>query len=88
MSNELFTTKATAKGGRDGHVKSEDGVIDLNIVMPTENSNETGTNPEQLSRLLIPLVSGALICCPSKRIKKSYGHNSRSQLFERGRERF
>lgn len=29
MSNELFTTKATAKGGRDGHVKSEDGVIDL-----------------------------------------------------------
>ncbi|MFC0015148.1 MULTISPECIES: organic hydroperoxide resistance protein [Allobacillus] len=48
MSNELFTTKATAKGGRAGHVKSEDGVIDLNIVMPTENSNETGTNPEQL----------------------------------------
>lgn len=48
MGNELFTTKATAKGGRNGRVKSDDGIIDLNIVMPTENTDETGTNPEQL----------------------------------------
>ncbi|MET3683912.1 Ohr subfamily peroxiredoxin [Alkalibacillus flavidus] len=46
--SHLFTTKATAKGGRGGHVTSEDGVIDLNVVMPTENTDETGTNPEQL----------------------------------------
>ncbi len=44
----LFTSKATAKGGRGGHVKSDDGIIDLNVVMPTENTDETGTNPEQL----------------------------------------
>ncbi|WP_407644103.1 organic hydroperoxide resistance protein [Filobacillus milosensis] len=45
---KLFTSKATAKGGRGGHVKSDDGIIDLNVVMPTENTDETGTNPEQL----------------------------------------
>ncbi|RPF53166.1 organic hydroperoxide resistance protein [Aquisalibacillus elongatus] len=46
--SKLFTSSATAKGGRGGHVKSDDGVIDLNVVMPTENTDETGTNPEQL----------------------------------------
>lgn len=48
MSNALFTAHATAEGGRNGHVKSDDGVIDLNLVMPTEDSDEAGTNPEQL----------------------------------------
>ncbi|WP_017185846.1 organic hydroperoxide resistance protein [Alkalibacillus haloalkaliphilus] len=46
--SHLFTAKATAKGGRGGHVKSEDGVIDLNVVMPTEDTDEKGTNPEEL----------------------------------------
>lgn len=32
----LFTAKVTAKGGRSGHVKSDDGVLDHNIVMPNE----------------------------------------------------
>ncbi|PKR77051.1 Organic hydroperoxide resistance protein OhrA [Halalkalibacillus sediminis] len=44
----IFTSKATAKGGRGGHVKSDNGVIDLNVVMPTEKTDETGTNPEEL----------------------------------------
>ncbi|MFZ4453301.1 organic hydroperoxide resistance protein [Salibacterium aidingense] len=43
----IFTAKATAQGGRDGHVKSEDGLIDLNLVTPGSGS-ETGSNPEQL----------------------------------------
>lgn len=32
----LFTAKVTAKGGRSGHVTSDDGVLDHNIVMPNE----------------------------------------------------
>ncbi|QDP39063.1 organic hydroperoxide resistance protein [Radiobacillus deserti] len=48
MSEVLFTSHATAKGGRDGHVKSDDGLIDLNLVNPAGNSGETGSNPEQL----------------------------------------
>lgn len=48
MSNVLFTSSATAKGGRGGHVKSDDGLIDLDLVMPTEKSDKKGSNPEQL----------------------------------------
>ncbi|MFB4164385.1 organic hydroperoxide resistance protein [Alteribacillus sp. JSM 102045] len=44
----MFTSYASAKGGREGHVKSDDGLIDLNLVMPGMNSSEKGTNPEQL----------------------------------------
>ncbi len=44
----MFTSQATAEGGRNGQVKSSDGLIDLNLVMPTEKSGETGSNPEQL----------------------------------------
>lgn len=47
MSEVLFTSKATAKGGREGHVKSEDGIIDLSLVDPAKGS-EPGSNPEQL----------------------------------------
>ncbi|MRH43737.1 Ohr family peroxiredoxin [Aquibacillus halophilus] len=48
MSNVIFTSHATAKGGRDGHVKSDDGLIDLKLVNPAGDSNEKGSNPEQL----------------------------------------
>ncbi|AOC90741.1 organic hydroperoxide resistance protein [Bacillus sp. L381] len=45
----LFTSKATAVGGRSGHIKSEDGVLDFDIIMPNaKKDGETGTNPEQL----------------------------------------
>lgn len=48
MSNVIFTSHATAKGGREGHVKSDDGLIDLNLVQPGSGSSEKGSNPEQL----------------------------------------
>ena len=45
----LFTASVTAKGGRAGHVKSDDGVLDHSIVMPNQKKDgEAGTNPEQL----------------------------------------
>ncbi|GGF33507.1 organic hydroperoxide resistance protein OhrB [Halobacillus andaensis] len=47
MSNVMFTSHATASGGREGHVKSDDGIIDVNLVMPG-SGNEEGSNPEQL----------------------------------------
>nr|WP_245345475.1 organic hydroperoxide resistance protein [Halobacillus andaensis] len=43
----MFTSHATASGGREGHVKSDDGIIDVNLVMPG-SGNEEGSNPEQL----------------------------------------
>lgn len=45
---KMFTAHATAQGGREGHVKSDDGLIDLNLVMPGSSSAEQGSNPEQL----------------------------------------
>lgn len=48
MSKVIFSSSATAKNGRDGHVKSSDGLIDLDLVNPATNKEDTGSNPEQL----------------------------------------
>lgn len=48
--NVLYTASATAKGGRNGHVKSDDGTLDLAVSMPKSmgGPGTPGTNPEQL----------------------------------------
>lgn len=49
MNDIIFSSKATAKNGRDGHVKSDDGIIDVDLVNPAGNkSDKKGSNPEQL----------------------------------------
>ena len=46
----LYTAVSRAHGGRDGHVRSSDGIIDLDLRTPKEMGGPggTGTNPEQL----------------------------------------
>ncbi|WP_276167579.1 organic hydroperoxide resistance protein [Zobellia alginiliquefaciens] len=46
----IFKTEATNTGGRAGHVKSDDGAVDLDIKMPGADGKTDGksTNPEQL----------------------------------------
>ena len=46
----LYKTKASASGGRNGHVQTEDGMISLDLAMPKELGGPGGakTNPEQL----------------------------------------
>lgn len=46
----LYTATATATGGRQGRVRSSDGVLDLGLAMPKELGGAGGaaTNPEQL----------------------------------------
>jgi len=46
----LYTTKVTATGGRNGHVKSENGILDLEVKMPKAlgGANDEFTNPEML----------------------------------------
>jgi lipoyl-dependent peroxiredoxin len=46
----LYTAVATAEGGRTGHVRSSDGVVDLKLSMPKAlgGPGGEGTNPEQL----------------------------------------
>jgi osmotically inducible protein OsmC len=45
----LYTAKATAHGGRDGKVATNDGKLDVLVVPPAEmGGGGNGTNPEQL----------------------------------------
>ncbi|MBP2296538.1 organic hydroperoxide resistance protein [Azospirillum rugosum] len=45
----LYTTKATATGGRDGKAQSDDGLLSVNLAAPKELGGQGGaTNPEQL----------------------------------------
>lgn len=46
----LYTAVATATGGRNGHVKSDNGVLDLEVRMPKAlgGASDDYTNPEQL----------------------------------------
>src|SRR3712207_9451098 len=46
----LYTATATATGGRNGRVRSSDGVLDLGLALPKELGRPGGaaTNPEQL----------------------------------------
>jgi Ohr subfamily peroxiredoxin len=50
MADVKYTAEATSTGGgRDGHVRSSDGLIDQDLRFPTELGGPGGaTNPEQL----------------------------------------
>lgn len=45
----LYSTKVNAVGGRNGTIRSEDGILDLTLALPKELGGKGGaTNPEQL----------------------------------------
>jgi len=46
---KLYEASVTAKGGRNGEVKSSDGLLDVKLAFPREMGGDGGaTNPEQL----------------------------------------
>ncbi|MBX9767456.1 MAG: organic hydroperoxide resistance protein [Bdellovibrionales bacterium] len=45
----LYSAHAMSHGGRDGHVRPSDGMIDMKVRVPKEMGGASGaTNPEQL----------------------------------------
>jgi osmotically inducible protein OsmC len=53
MSNQpnvIYTAEATVTGGREGHGRTSDGRLDVDLDVPTEmgGAGGPGTNPEQL----------------------------------------
>jgi len=49
VTNTLYSTKVTATGGRHGHIRSEDGLLDMNLALPRELGGKgDATNPETL----------------------------------------
>lgn len=52
LNKRLYTAEASVEGGRDGHGRSSDGALDLDIRPPKElGGSGEGTNPEQLFAL-------------------------------------
>lgn len=50
LQSTLYTTSATATGGREGRAASEDGKLDVTLSTPKElgGAGGDGTNPEQM----------------------------------------
>jgi Ohr subfamily peroxiredoxin len=49
IMEKLYTAEVTATGGRDGHIKSSDGILDFDLRKPKELGGQGGaTNPEEL----------------------------------------
>ena len=46
LEKVLYTAKAHTTGGREGHSKTDDGRLEVNLSSP--GTSGTGTNPEQL----------------------------------------
>jgi Ohr subfamily peroxiredoxin len=71
----LYTAHATATGGRDGRTKTDDGHLDLALVVPKGlgGSGGEGTNPEQL------FAAGYSACFAS-----AVGHVARMQKLKTG----
>jgi Ohr subfamily peroxiredoxin len=69
--NVLYTAEATATGGREGHVRTSDGRVDVDLDLPEEMGGQSGpgTNPEQL------LASGWAACFQSALLRFAAGRN-------------
>ena len=49
MNKILYSTRATATGGRDGKARTDDGSFEVTLAAPKElGGNGQGNNPEQL----------------------------------------
>jgi Ohr subfamily peroxiredoxin len=49
MANPIYTAQATVTGGRaEGHGRTSDGALDVQLRPPAEDGSQEGTNPEQL----------------------------------------
>lgn len=49
MTKILYSTRATATGGRDGRARTDDGTFEVALASPKElGGNGQGNNPEQL----------------------------------------
>lgn len=49
MPDTLYSTKVTATGGRNGSIRSDDGLLNLKLALPRSLGGKgDATNPEQL----------------------------------------
>jgi len=67
----LYTAEATASGGRQGHSRTSDGRVDVDLDVPIEMGGQggPGTNPEQL------FAAGYAACFQSALLRLATGRN-------------
>ena len=65
----LYTAEATVSGGREGHARTSDGRLDVDLDVPSEmgGTGGPGTNPEQL------FASGYAACFQSSMLRFAAG---------------
>jgi Ohr subfamily peroxiredoxin len=70
ITKVLYTSEATAEGGRGGHVRTSDGRLDVALDVPVEMGGPggPGTNPEQL------FAAGYAACFQSALMRVAAGH--------------
>jgi Ohr subfamily peroxiredoxin len=75
LDKRLYTATATATGGRDGSVKTDDGTLDLTVVPPREmgGSGAAGTNPEQLFAAGYSACFGSALAAVARKQKIATG---------------
>lgn len=71
----LYKASATTSGGREGHVKSDDGIIDMNLSLPKGlgGKGEKLTNPEQLFAAGYSACYGSALQVVAKKHKVDLG---------------
>src|SRR6266576_113405 len=67
----LYTAEATVEGGREGHARTSDGRLDVDLDVPSEmgGAGGPGTNPEQL------FAAGYAACFQSSMARVAAGWN-------------
>src|SRR3954471_14607421 len=68
----LYTAHADAVSGRNGHAKTNDRALDLDIVPP--DSGKEGTNPEQLFACAFAACFGGAIKAAAKKMDVEAGN--------------
>lgn len=71
----LYTAEATVIGGRDGHARSSDGHLDVDLDVPQEigGAGGPGTNPEQLFAAGFAACFESALMGAARRQKKDIG---------------
>lgn len=74
----LYKTAVTASGARAGSIKSEDGIIDMNLSVPKSMGGDggKGTNPEQLFGGAYAACFGSALLAVAKDHKVTLGNFS------------
>lgn len=83
----LYTGTATTTGGREGHVSTDDGLIDLGLSMPKSmgGKGENKTNPEQLFAAGYSACYGSALQVVAKKHKVNLGDFSVTASVELGK---